>query len=520
MSSVLPRPATAVARADAFARDPGRLEIVRRTGLLGAGLQESLQCFTRLAAELTGAPVSLVSLIDEDRQYFSGNHGLDLEQTPLEASYCKHVIADDMQLSVDDSLADEVLAANGATSSLNVRAYLGSPVAAGGARLGALCVLDTEPRAWSDQQRRIISDLSSAVATDIELRLQLHANASMANTDPLTGLGNRRALASALDGVFASQRRAFVGMIDLDGFKAFNDSFGHPAGDDLLVRIGRKLTAVCEPGDEVFRMGGDEFCMIAGQREQLLRAQQAIEDRGPGFAISSCLGVAELPQDAADVTAAIGVADQRMYVGKRSRSAPVDTAVATVLLRALAERDQSLGGHSDNVSGLARDTAIELGIAGEALRSIELAARLHDIGKMAISDAILLKSGELTAQEWDQMKCHTLIGERILAAVPSMAEAAKLVRSSHERFDGHGYPDGLAGGQIPLGARVIFACDALDAMTTNRAYRRRMTISDALAELTRNAGVQFDSDVVSALVRVRGESERSSPPIVSEAPVI
>ena len=179
-----------------------------------------------------------------------------------------------------------------------------------------------------------------------------------------------------------------------------------------------------------------------------------------------------------------------------------------MLLQALAERDQGLGGHSDNVSDLVRQTAIELGADHETIRSSELAGRLHDIGKMAISDTILTKPGKLNAEEWQQMKCHTLIGERILAAAPAMAVAASLVRSSHERFDGHGYPDGLTGDQIPLGARSSFACDALDAMTSDRAYRPAMPLTQAIEELKRNAGTQFDPQVITALLRLKTPADK------------
>ena len=125
---------------------------------------------------------------------------------------------------------------------MGVRAYLGSPFSAGGSRIGALCVIDQRPRTWTEDDRQIIDDLAMAVATDIELRLQLTTQQEMAVTDPLTGLGNRRALATALDDV-CHDRRAFVGMFDLDGFKAYNDTFGHPAGDDLLVRVARTACA-------------------------------------------------------------------------------------------------------------------------------------------------------------------------------------------------------------------------------------------------------------------------------------
>jgi GAF domain-containing protein len=225
-----------------FARDPARLATVRRTGLLDAGLQESLQRYTRLAAKLTGSPISTVSVIDADRQYFSGAFGTETEQTPLDSSYCKHPVADGSQLCIEDSVSDEILAANGATLGMGVRAYLGSPFSAAGSRIGALCVIDRQPRAWTEDDRQIIDDIAMAVATDIELRLQAATQEEMAATDPLTGLGNRRALAAALDEV-RHNRRTFVGVFDLDGFKAYNDSFGHPAGDELLVRTRRTAPA-------------------------------------------------------------------------------------------------------------------------------------------------------------------------------------------------------------------------------------------------------------------------------------
>jgi diguanylate cyclase (GGDEF)-like protein len=500
VESVLRDPANAVARALATARDPGRLATVRRTGLLDAGLQESLQRYTRLAAKLTGSPLSTVSVIDADRQYFSGAFGTELEQTPLESSYCKHPVADGTQLCVEDSWRDEILVKNGATFGLGVRAYLGSPFSADGSPVGALCVIDDHARAWTEDDRQIIEDLAFAVTADIELRLQAATQEEMAATDPLTGLGNRRALATALRQMRDDRGVAFVGMFDLDGFKAYNDTFGHPAGDDLLVRIADRFRRVCGPDDAMFRMGGDEFCMISPDRDNMLAAQRAIEDRGPGFCISASLGVANIPDDASDVTAAIGIADRRMYTSKQARPSSVDHQVANVLLRVLAERHGPLGGHSDNVSKLARRTGQELSVGEETIQAIEIASRLHDIGKMAISDQILHKPGPLTPDESEQMRTHTLIGERIIATAPSLTQASRLVRSSHERYDGGGYPDGLAGEQIPLGARIIFACDAYDAMTSDRSYRAALSESEAVAELELHAGTQFDPRVVRAVL--------------------
>ena len=141
-------------------------------------------------------------------------------------------------------------------------------------------------------------------------------------------------------------------------------------------------------------------------------------------------------------------------------------------------------------------------MAGEELDDMAQAAELHDVGKIAIPDAILAKSGPLDETEWGFMRRHTIIGERILLAAPALRSVARLVRSSHERWDGAGYPDGLCGEEIPLGARVVAACDAFDAMTTNRPYRHRIGEPAALEELRRCAGTQFDPRVVAAFARV------------------
>ncbi len=497
--SVLRDPSNAVARADAHARDADRLAVLERTDLLDAGIQESLQRFARLASDLAGAPVSLVSMVDAARQYFPAAQGLELSETALAASYCKHVAADDVQLCVTDSLQDDVLAENGATTSLGVRAYLGSPVTAGGARLGALCLLDSVPREWDDRQRRIVDDLAAAVSTDIQLRLVASDQARAASLDALTGLGNRRALNVALDRLFTEHRPAFVGVLDLDGFKGYNDRFGHPAGDSLLIRLADKLaTAVGEAG-QAFRMGGDEFCVVTHERERLDAARRALSEQGQGFCITASMGIAHVAVEASDPAAALSIADARLYGAKRARPGSVDQQVSAALVSALAERDNYLGGHSDSVADHVTAVAAALGLEDDAVRTIGLAARLHDIGKVAIPDSILTKAGPLSDEEWVLMRRHTLIGQRILTSAPALAIVGELIRSSHERYDGAGYPDGLAGDEIPLGARIICACDAFHAMIDERPYREARTEEEALEELRRCAGSQFDPDVVDAM---------------------
>jgi len=170
-----------------------------------------------------------------------------------------------------------------------------------------------------------------------------------------------------------------------------------------------------------------------------------------------------------------------------------------VLLQVLSEQDKRLDAHAGHVSELAGRVAAELGQPEHEVQRIRLAAQLHDVGETAIPATVLNKPGPLDAKEWEFIHRHTLVGERIILAAPALAHTAPLIRSSHERIDGGGYPDGLAGEQIPVGARIIAVCDAFDAMISDRPYRRATTIEAALEELGNCAGSQFDPEVVRAL---------------------
>jgi HD-GYP domain-containing protein (c-di-GMP phosphodiesterase class II) len=192
-----------------------------------------------------------------------------------------------------------------------------------------------------------------------------------------------------------------------------------------------------------------------------------------------------------------------MYGNKDSRRASAGRQTKDVLLSVLNERDSALRGHLSGVAELARAVGERLGLREEDLQQLELVAELHDVGKLAVPDSILSKPGPLTRDEWIFVHRHTLVGERILAAAPALAPIAPLVRATHERMDGGGYPDGLVGDEIPLLSRIVAACDAYHAMTEERPYRRALSPHDALAELRRCAGTQFDPDVVDALVDAR-----------------
>jgi len=334
-----------------------------------------------------------------------------------------------------------------------------------------------------------------------------------ATTDALTGLGNRRRLMDELEIAVAAAAAgvpATLAFFDLDGFKRYNDSFGHSAGDALLIRLGRSLAASTGSNGKAFRLGGDEFCVLLPgslKREDaaVVGCRTALSERGRGFAVTASCGVVAMPEEAITVGAALNLADERMYADKaaagRSSRAHVQsvTMQQRVLMQLLNERQPDLHEHVRDVGELATAIGRTFDLNSEQLDELRRAAELHDLGKLAIPDRILDKPGRLSESEWRLMRQHTIIGERILNAAPALRPVARLVRSSHERWDGSGYPDGLAGRAIPLGSRIIAVCDAFDAMTSERPYDAARSPKEAVAELLRNAGSQFDPEVVERL---------------------
>ena len=339
----------------------------------------------------------------------------------------------------------------------------------------------------------------------------LESSVREALTDPLTGLPNRRKLMEDL-GVAAEEAPApgnlrLLVMFDLDGFKAYNDSYGHPAGDALLTRLGHRLQEFGRPHGSTYRLGGDEFCLLvectaAAVDGLVAGGTAALSERGDGFLVTASQGSVLLPSEARSRETALQLADRRMYANKSRERASAGSQSRDVLLAALREREPMLHAHLVDVAALARLLAEELGVTAEQRDEILRAAELHDIGKMAIPDAILNKPGPLDEQELEFIRNHTLIGERIISSAPALVPVARLVRSSHERWDGSGYPDKLEGEQIPLGSRVVAVCDAYQAMVSERPYSVAMLPVRAIEELERGAGTQFDPEVVTAFERV------------------
>jgi two-component system, cell cycle response regulator len=373
-----------------------------------------------------------------------------------------------------------------------------------------------------------------ATLTYLENGRMLRRQTEDAITDALTGLGNRRRLMEDLELAVDRGLRdepSTLAFFDLNGFKRYNDSFGHGAGDALLTSLGRALAIAVGPQGEAYRLGGDEFCALLDGRfprsdALVAKASAALCEQGSGFTVTASCGVVIVPEDATTVTTALGLADERMYADKGRDGRGTHSQTQSVLMQLLTEREPELHDHVHDVGLLAVAIGRRFELDSEQLDELRRAAELHDIGKLAIPEAILHKPAPLGDSEQRFIRQHTIIGERILNVAPALRMVSLLVRSSHERWDGAGYPDRLVGAEIPLGARIIAACDAYDAMTSARPYVTARTPEEALAELRRHAGSQFDPAVVRELCAYFAglplrhlESPRAQLPSMAEGPV-
>lgn len=402
--------------------------------------------------------------------------------------------------------------ARGSSVELEGRPLLGTPAVCGLIAIGVL-VYDRYHHLHELGPALAVATL---VAVLIRTGLTFHENGRIlarirrqAVTDALTGLHNRRQLFSDLDQALAEGRRSeprLLVIFDLDGFKHYNDTFGHLAGDAMLVHLGSKLAAVAAPHGPSYRLGGDEFCVLAripklGAATLLDETAAALTEVGEGFSVGTSFGAVFLPEEATEPGEALSVADQRLYAQKHAaalgRSQPHNA-----LLQALYEREPNLRGHVKDVTELALEMGRQLHFDAEQMNELRMAAQLHDIGKLAIPDTVLRKHGKLDENEWEFVRQHPIIGERILGAVPALQGVGKIVRSSHEHWDGEGYSDGLAGEEIPLPARIIAVCDAYAVMTSNRPYQNATSVAEAISELRRCAGTQFDPRVVDVFCNV------------------
>jgi diguanylate cyclase (GGDEF)-like protein/putative nucleotidyltransferase with HDIG domain len=343
----------------------------------------------------------------------------------------------------------------------------------------------------------------------------------------LTGRPAHRVFQEVLQELLAGGEPFSVVLADIDDFKLINDVNGHQIGDEALRHVATELQRGLRAQDSVFRVGGEEFCVVlpglrqadAYQVAERLRA--AVAAIACPFPVTVSLGVASHPADARDRDELLACADAALYASKRSgknrTSLPGSEHAEAggrgerdTRLALLQAHDPATAVHSARVATLAVEVAHALGLEGTRLADLRTAARLHDIGKIGVPEAILAKPGPLDDDEFRIIKTHPVVGATLLRSF-GLSGPAEFVREHHERIDGTGYPAGLRGEESALESRIIHAADAYYAMTLDRPYRPAMDRDAALDELLRHRGTQFDAAVVDALVGLERSRRRAAP---------
>ncbi len=472
---------------------------------------------------------------------------------PLSDTYCQFVYRSAQPLVVTEAHVTAPFDTLATTRDLGIGSYVGVPlIGKDGTVLGTLCGLDEESVAITAEQVATLQLLGQALVAGMEHQALLdelerqRATALLALRDALTGLPNRRAFDSALEAGIAraaiDHQPIALLFMDIDHFKQVNDTYGHEVGDVALRFVTARLARALRGDDQLFRFGGEELVALlpnvtptaalatAQRLRRALRHTRTTTDHAldgrplhlpQDLALTVSIGVAVYPTDAASSIELLRRADAAMYHAKhtgRDRccaahkvaldahlpntetytvGAAAQSTITNGLVAALGAHDPTTGEHSDRMTDLTERLMNGLGGTTEMTRLAGEAARLHDIGKIGVAATILTKNAPLTGEEWQIVQRHPSIGERILQECGgALALIAQVVGAHHERWDGTGYPLGLRGEAIPLAARVIAVVDAFDAMTSDRPYRRAMSLAEAVAELQNGAGTQFDPAVV------------------------
>ena len=339
--------------------------------------------------------------------------------------------------------------------------------------------------------------------------------------DSLTGLYNRNFFNEEMKR-FQDGRYTPMSLVlcDIDGFKFINDTLGHHSGDELLANTGKVLQENFRSSDIVARIGGDEFAVIVPSTskheverliQRLKNSVQAYNDSDPRMPISLSIGYAVAEKRPLDMEKLFRDADDMMYQEKMQQEESTRNSTVKTFMQALEARDFIKQGHDDRLQKLVHSLASSLNLSKNMIHDLLLLVRFHDLGKVGIPDNILFKQGPLNEEEKQEIYKHSEIGQRLALAIPGLDPIAQWILQHHERWDGKGYPQGLKGKEIPLACRILAIADAYEAMTSDRPYRKAMSSEEAIAELRRCAGTQFDPRLVEYFVHiVRNSDHRAS----------
>ena len=386
---------------------------------------------------------------------------------------------------------------------------------------------------FEETEFELVESIALEVGTALNNARQYRLAVDAADRDAVTGLFNHRAIHQRLDQQFdralQMSHPLSIIMMDVDNFKLFNDTYGHPAGDQVLKRVAESLRQFCDKDGLIGRYGGDEFLIVlpdmTGQGAKLLAQTLHDQIKIEGFRkagderiipVALSFGIAEFPQDGANRHELLTNADINLYDAKTTDEGIVLTTVdqrtnrhlrsegsfgiLDSMVTAVDNKDRYTRKHSEDVTTFSLWIAEELGLSDETMRDIRIGGLLHDVGKIGVPDEILRKPGRLTDEEYEVMKQHTHLGSLIVSALPGMETVVEAVRSHHERWDGKGYPDATMGEETPLLGRILAVADAFSAMTTTRPYRMGMDWETALGQIETNIGTQFDPSTAAAFM--------------------
>ncbi len=492
-----------------------RLQTLRDYNILDTPPEIAFDRIVNLAVRLFQVPIAQVSLIDSDRQWLKSCFGVYTRESSRELSFCAHAILSEQVMVVSDALADQRFADNPTvTSAPGIRFYAGSPLrASNGHNLGSFCVIDSVPRQFSQEQQAMLEDLAAIVVDELELR-RTACELRESETRLRQTVRENSQLATAIHTlssgvvitdpnlpdnpiIFANPGFYNLTMYSAEEIIGYNCRFLQgPDTDPKIVKEIRDAIAERRPFAGMivnYRKDGtpfvDELSISpvfdkAGQLQNFVGLQKDVTEREQGKQLL----------------------EQRVQE-RTEELAQSQIEILSRLARAAEFRDDDTGQHTQRVARTTALLAQAMGLPAEQVDLLRQAAPLHDVGKIAISDLILLKPGKLTDEEFATMKTHAALGAALLSQGHSevVQLAERIAGAHHERWDGKGYPQQLAGEQIPLEGRLLAIADVFDALTHERPYKKAWSVAEAVAEITRQSGQQFDPHAVEAFLTLSHE---------------